>query len=168
MKAKLLISLIVLALASLSCQHDVLSEKQQIQNFVKCGKTEAMHEISNLVYDLYYSKFTFPTFIEKLFEWNAKAKVHFSQCLTELQNLPNLVTGTPLTKLGLSLLYTTNCSKDLGPALIVLDNVIANIQNIKGQWKQLLTNGLTFAIISYQSFKDCKAAAQTIAEIWRN
>lgn len=169
MKAKIIISLIIICLANLTLQSsEVISQKEQVQNYLNCAKGEAVHELTQIVFDLYYQKLTIPTFLEKLFEWNAKSTIEISKCLTELKDLTNVKTGTALTKLGLSLLYASNCSKDLGPALIVLDNLIANLQNVKGQWKELITNGLTFGIIGYQSFKDCSAAAQAIAEIWRN
>jgi len=169
MNIKLYLTLIVICLAQFSLQSsEIVSPKQQIQNYINCAKGEAVHEITQIVFDLYYQKLTIPTFLEKLVEWKAKSIVNISQCLSELKGLTNFKSGTVLTKLGLSLLYSSNCSKDLGPALIILDNVIANLQNVKSQWKDLLTNGVVFGIVGYQSFKDCKAAAQAIADIWKN
>jgi len=169
MKVKILISLIVICLAQLTLQSsEVVSPKEQIQNFINCAKGEAVHELAQIVFGLYYQKLTIPSFLENLVEWNAKSSIEISRCLTELKDLPKVNEGTVLTKLGLSLLYASNCSKDLGPALIVLDNVIANLENVKSQWKELLTNGVTFGIIGYQSFKDCKVAAQAIADIWKH
>ena len=168
MKVKIIISLIIIFLAQFSLQSTEVSQKDQIQNYVNCAKGEAVHNLTQIVLDLYYSKLTIPSFLEKLVEWEAKGMINVSKCLVELKDLAKLQSGTALTKLGLSLLYSSNCSKDLGPALIILDNVIANLQNVKAQWKNLLINGVTFGIISYQSFNDCKAAAEAIADIWRH
>ena len=71
-----------------------------------------------------------------------------------------------MTKLGFSLLYESNCAKDVGPTLIILDQAIGNMKDIKNQWKQLLTNGLVTGMLSYQSFKDCKDAYDQIRDIW--
>ncbi len=169
MKVKIVISLILICLSQLTLQSlKVVLPKEQIRNYINCAKGEAVHEMTQFVFDLYYQKLTIPTFLEKLVEWNAKSSIEISQCLVELRDLTNVNTGSVLTKLGLSLLYASNCSKDLGPALIILDNVIANLENVKAQWKELLTNGLSFGIIGYQSFKDCRDAAQAIADVWRN
>ena len=73
-----------------------------------------------------------------------------------------------MSKLGLSILYASNCEKDLGPALIVLDNVIANLENINIEWKSALTNAFVFGLVGYQSFGDCKSAFENIIEIWKN
>lgn len=169
MKAKIILSLIVICLASFTMQSsDIVSPKEQIQNYINCAKVETVHELTQIVFDLYYQKFTIPTFLEKLVEWEAKSTIEISKCISELKDFTKVNEGTALTKLGLTLLYTSNCSKDLGPALIVLDNVIANLQNVKSQWKELLTNSIAFGIIGYQSFKDCKVAAQAIADIWKH
>lgn len=169
MKVKIIFSLLIICLAQFTLQSsEVVSPKEQIQNYINCAKGEAVQEISQIVFDLYYQKLTIPTFLEKLVEWNAKSTIEISKCLTELKDLTKFKSGTALTKMGLSLLYASNCSKDLGPALIILDNVISNLENVKAQWKELLTNGLTFGIVGYQSFKDCRAAAQAIADIWKN
>ena len=169
MKAKIIISLIIISLAQLTLQSsEIITPKEQIQKYINCAKGESVHELTKIVFDLYYQKFTIPTFLEKLVEWNAKSSIEISKCLTEIKDLTKFETGTVLTKLGLTLLFSSNCSKDLGPALILLDNIVANLENVKAQWKDLLTNGIIFGIIGYQSFKDCRDAAQAIADIWKN
>ena len=167
MRAKILISLILVCLTTLSIQEEI-PHKQQIENYIKCAKIESVQEITGLVMDLYYSKLTIPTFFGKLFEFNSKARVEISKCITEIKSLPRLTSGTALTKLGLTLLFSSNCTKDLGPALIILDSVISNLQNVKDQWKQLLVNGVTFGLIGYQSFKDCKSSFEAIRDIWKH
>jgi hypothetical protein len=120
MKAKIILSLIIICLAQFTLQSsEVISTEEQIQNYINCAKGEAVHELTQIVFYLYYQKLTIPTFLEKLVEWNAKSYIALSKCLTELKSLPKVQSGTVLTKLGLSLLYASNCSKDLGPALIV-------------------------------------------------
>jgi len=166
---KYIFTILIVCLAQFTLQSsEVVSSKDQIQNYINCAKGEAVHELTQIVFDLYYQKLTIPSFLEKLVEWNAKSTIEISKCLIELKDLTKFKSGNVLTKLGLSLLFATNCSKDLGPALIVLDNVLANLQNLKAQWKDLLTNALTFGIIGYQSFKDCREAAQAISDVWKH
>ena len=113
MKVKIIISLIIIFLAQFSLQSTEVSQKDQIQNYVNCAKGEAVHNLTQIVLDLYYSKLTIPSFLEKLVEWEAKGMINVSKCLVELKDLAKLQSGTALTKLGLSLLYSSNCSKDL-------------------------------------------------------
>ena len=89
--------------------------------------------------------------------------------LTEMvleAKLENLQFSSSLSKIGLTLLYASNCQKDLGPALMILDNVISNIENIKSQWKQALVSTFTFGLVGLQSSKDCVSAYESIKDLW--
>ncbi len=167
MRIKIILSLLIISIAQINLVFtEDASPRTQIQKFFNCAKGEAIHDLSTLVFDLYYNRLNVPTFLEKLIDWNSKSQIDIFQCVVELKDLAKFESGRILTKLGLSLLFGSNCSKDVGPALIILDNVLENLQNVKEQWKQLVTNGVSFGIIAYQSFKDCKAAAETIKDIW--
>ena len=101
-----------------------------MDKFTICLGTNYINEVTQTILDVYYNKLSIPTFFFKIIELRGKYLSKLNQCWESVQG-PNLYLSTPLSKLGYTLLYSTNCSKDLGPTLIILDSVLSNIENIK-------------------------------------
>lgn len=161
MKRFIILATLLISLISLSNQQ---SPAQDVSKMIDCIKVESFTHLTGIILDLYYNKITFKSFIDTYLEWSMRANVQeMNKCLpTEYYATSSNI----LSKLGLSLLYASNCEKDLGPSLIVLEQVIGNLENVKTQWKQALTNTLVFGLIGYQAFGDCKSALQNIRDIW--
>jgi len=159
--------LVCLSLFTNATQLSNNSNKNEIKSYYDCVDKHTIKKFTDLAYELFDSQITLPSFIGKLFTLEAKKIVEISQCAANIKGLTTSVSnGTILTKLGLTLLYSSNCAKDVGPALIVLDQTLATLKNIKTQWKDAITNSIVFGIISYQSMNDCSAAAEAIREAW--
>ena len=143
-------------------------ENTKIEIFSDCVKTEGFTHLTGLVLDLYYGKINFSNFVSKYLEWSMRSNTTvLSKCLPIMDlNKSQLIFKSALNKVGLTLLYASNCEKDLGPAFMVLDSVIANLENVKAEWKQALMNTFTLGLIGYQSFQDCKSAFENIKDIW--
>ena len=120
-----------------------LSNQKQIKNYYDCVDKHTIKKFTDLAYEMYNSKITLPSFIGKLFSLEAKKIVEVSQCASNISGISQ-ANGTILTKLGMTLLYSSNCSKDVGPALIILDGVLVSLKNIKTQWKDAITNSIVF------------------------
>jgi hypothetical protein len=162
----IILSVLLISLASMTVQ---TPDADAFKNYSNCIKAELGSEATGFVLDLYYNKLSIGTFIEKYFQWSQRGDA--VKCLKILGKPSEILHGvvkSPLTKLGYSLLYSSNCQKDLGPSLILLDQIIQNIKNIKSQWKQLLITAISTGIIGYQSFNDCKDAYINIKDIWSN
>ena len=127
-----------------------------------CVDKKTMKQFTDLAKEFFNTKITLKNFVAKLFTLEAKKMNEITDCLKNNSKLSN--DRTFLSKLGYSLLFASNCAKDVGPALIILDQVIALFEN--SQWKDALTNSVVFGVISYQSFNDCKAAAEAIRQAW--
>ena len=155
----LLASILLASFISLTIQGDV-------QKYKECLKVEAVSNLSGLVLDLYYGKTSIPKFFEAFNEWSLRQDISsLTKCFVE-GSLDISVFKSALSKVGLTLLYASNCEKDLGPAIMILDNVITSLENIKTQWKQAITNTLIFGLVGAQSYKDCKGSFEAIKNIW--
>jgi hypothetical protein len=159
MKAYIILALIFASMISMTHQ------QSKATNAIDCLKTEAFTHMTGLVLDLYYGKLTFGNFIEKYLAWSMRTTAsQISSCVT--QEVAKILSDTAVSKVGYTLLYASNCEKDLGPAFIVFDIVLQNLQNIKAEWKTAIMNSFTLAIIGYQSYNDCQASFQAIKDLW--
>jgi hypothetical protein len=158
---KRIIIVLVLSLVSLSCQQ---SSNEEFQN---CLKKEAYSVTTKFVLDLYYNKMSLSNFVDSYLSTSINNFAGVVQCFQKTDNLNIFSSNTGiLTKLGLTLLYGSNCEKDLGPTLILLDTVLGNLKNIKTEYKELIINGLFTGLIGYQSFNDCKDSINAIKQVW--
>jgi hypothetical protein len=164
MKFLITLTLTIVCLSAFTNQKNNIS-KIEIKNYYDCIDKSTIKKFSEITFDLYKSNINLSNFIGKLFTIEAKKISEIYQCFTG-QNKISPSNGTILTKIGLTLLYSSNCSKDVGPALIILDQTLAMLKDIETQWKDAVVNSIVFGMISYQSMNDCSAAAEAIRQIW--
>lgn len=166
MKRFILLAVLLVVLATVHTQVPKDSDLEKMSN---CLKAEGVAQTTEFILDLYYNKITLKHFVDSYIKMVSNGKS--IMCLTtyggKVYN-SYFANGSPLAKIGYSLLYESNCTKDLGPAFIVLDMALASLKNIKTQWKQFLMNGFMLGLVSKQSFGDCKVAYEQIRDIWRN
>ena len=168
MKFLIILSLFLVCVSAFANANQVTNDRQ-IKSYYECVDKQTIKKFTDLAYDLYNSKMTLPIFIGKLFTLEAKKITEISQCAAGIHGLKSsssVSEGTILSKLGITLLYSSNCSKDVGPALLVLDQVLGYLKDIKAQWKDAIASSVVFGVISYQSYNDCAAAAEAIKEAW--
>lgn len=136
--------------------------------FRKClESTEIVSIFEEQLTDLYNNKISLNLLSENFQNWSAKEDFHaLKKCMFENKKEKYQFSNGILTKIGETILYATNCEKDVGPALIILDMALSNLKNIKNEWKNLIVNGLSLAFVGYQSFKDCREALESIKDIW--
>lgn len=160
MKNFLILALII-SFSSFSFQFSA----ERINDFNKCLKAEYASEVTGYVLDLYYNKLTLASFIDSYFKWTGRLEI--MMCLEKLGKPSEyLQFNSILSKIGYTLVFSSNCEKDIGPGLILLDNVLANIKNIKTEWKNLLINALGTGLLAKQSYTDCTSAINAIKDIW--
>ena len=151
------------------CSADIHTEPQTswikesgYENYIKCLGTDMAGKFSSLALEAVTSTITPLEFVKGV------ASINFSSdrllCLNKLVakklNIPEKI----FTKLGYTLLYSVNCFKDVGPALIFLDSVIDAIGN--RNVSEIFKNSLIEAIIAYQSVGDCQSAFDNILSVW--
>jgi hypothetical protein len=154
----------IICLASFTVSQDV----EKIEETLDCLKTESYTHLRGLVLDLYYGKVNFSIFVSKYLEWTSRSDSSIlRKCLPFFESQKsNLYLQSALSKVGMTLLYASNCEKDLGPSFIILDTIISNLENVNAEWKKALVNTLTLGLIGYQSVKDCRSALENIRDIW--
>ena len=165
MRKCLIMLVIMTCLLSLSFQQKVSERK--LDKFFDCLKTEGIADVSGFLLDVYYGRHSSNNFMSKFLEWYIRIDTSVLQMCIPLLEDKTVFVKSVFSKIGLSLLYASNCEKDLGPCFLILDNVIANFENIKKQWVDALVSSLTLGFAGFQSFKDCKAAVENIIEIWK-
>ncbi len=139
-----------------------------IEQIRKCNKTEGASKLAGLVADLYYNKMTLDVFVEKFLKWRTDMTADtlakcFPDGLVELKNDNSI-----LNKLGLTVLLATNCEKDVGAALLLLDQVVTSFENIKTEWKTALLSTVMFGLLGRQTVSDCENSINQIINVWRN
>ena len=170
MKILIILSLFLVCFAAFTNANQITNDKQ-VKSYYECVDKLTIKKFTDLAYDLYNNKITLSAFIGKLFTLEAKKLIEISQCATSIHGLTSsssVSEGTILTKIGITLLYSSNCSKDVGPALIILDQTLAYLKDIKANWKDAIVSSVVFGVISYQSYNDCASAAEAIREVWRH
>lgn len=134
----------------------------------RCAYKYIVPNISMLIGEVATEKLSLKAFVDAYIKLNMDAtfKQMTDQCGFDQMFSELIRDGSGfLGKVGLSTLFATNCSKDIGIALLVLDTAIAQIkthENIPA----ILVNVVGFAITSLQGERDCVAAYQNIREIW--
>jgi hypothetical protein len=165
MKKYFFLSLLIIAFVNCSENTHSITHANEDRNFLtKCFvDTQIVSKLTTNLIQFYEGEVNAGNIFQtiKNFAFNE----NFRDCYFE-HNLRNFSSQTILTKLGETILYATNCEKDVGPALIVLDMAISNLKEIKSEWKNFLINSVTFGFVGYQSLKDCKAAFESIEDIW--
>jgi hypothetical protein len=165
MRKNFIVLVLLACLVSFSLQ--VAQELTKEEKYFNCMKSEGLSHISGWVLDVYYGKLSTAEFMSKYLEWYMRTdSAVLNKCFPMIEN-KELIVKSAISKIGMTLLYASNCEKDLGPSFIVLDNVISNLQNIKTEWKSALVSTVTLGIIGFQSFKDCKSAIENIIDIWK-
>jgi uncharacterized protein YejL (UPF0352 family) len=165
MRKNLIILVILACLVSFSLQET--QELTKEEKYFNCMKAEGFSHIAGWVLDVYYGKITTTEFMSKYLDWYIRTDVSFlKKCFPLVEN-KQLLLKSAFSKIGMTLLYASNCEKDLGPSFIVLDNVVSNLQNIKKEWKNALANTFTLGLVGFQSFKDCRSAVENIIDIWK-
>lgn len=155
MKINIFLISIVICLISASYQTNL--ESKQLHD---CANGEIV-KLNNLVMDLYYNKINLVSFIKEFIRITSKSD-SLKKCITNIR----VKSSTVLSKIGLTLLYESNCLKDVGPAFLILDNLISNLENIKTEWKSALVSAFVFGVTSFQSYNDCKSTIESIIDIW--
>jgi hypothetical protein len=165
MRKNIIVLVLFACLVSFSLQQ--ISRDSKEKEFLQCMKTEVFTHAPALALKLYYGKLTVAQFMSKFLEWYLRTDSSVLQMCFPMLQEKQLIIKSTFSKIGMSILYASNCEKDLGPAFIILDNVISNFENIKKEWKNALFNTITLGLVGYQSFKDCKSSVENIREIWK-
>jgi hypothetical protein len=165
MRKNFIVIFLLACLVSFSLQ--VAQELTKEDKYFNCMKAEGLSHISGWVLDVYYGKLSTTEFMSKYLEWYIRTDSSvLNKCFPLIEN-KELIVKSAISKIGMTLLYASNCEKDLGPSFLVLDNVISNFKNIKSEWKNALTNTFTLGLIGFQSYKDCKSAIENVIDIWK-
>jgi hypothetical protein len=168
MKGKtLFLSLLSFCLITVSIQQHVVAD-EKFTKATNCIKAEGFSDLTSFVLDLYYNKITFKHFISGVIEMMPKLLSDIDVCLLKNNIFDLKWFKSSVSKVGFTLLYSSNCQKDLGPTLIIFDNVIQSLKNIKTEWKTALTNAFMGALLAKQSLSDCKDAYEAIKQLWQN
>jgi hypothetical protein len=160
--------LAILVLSTLvSCQ-----DSQDFQKLTNCLNKETVRQFSAFFFDLYINKVSLTDFIE-LYKTSIKDSDVSKQLLCIREHGSEAVlkfflndSNSVLSKLGFTLLYESNCAKDIGGAALLLDRALTDAKDIQKYWKTFAIDATLAALVSYQGWNDCKAAYEAIKDIW--
>ncbi len=133
-------------------------------SLTECLTNEGLTQLTGSVYDVYNNIITFESFTEKFTDFITAENP--LKCINTFAESVKNEDMSVLLKLGYTILLQANCSKTVGPALIVLDRAISAAKDIRNEWKDVLINGVMFGFITRQAYSDCSNAWVSIRDIW--
>jgi hypothetical protein len=88
-------------------------------------------------------------------------------CLTK-NVTQNIHAGqTILAEIGMSALYVSNCSKDIGMVFLLLDNIVAQVRSAQPKWVNIVVETFAEYMAGQTGYGDCKAAYEYIVGLFR-
>jgi hypothetical protein len=150
--------------ASLVSTHEITKNLDDLKN---CLNHESVKELTGLVYDLYAHKFSLTEFVNTYIS-NSSYSEAFMCMKTHGGDLWKVLfrENSLLVKVGFTLLYESNCSKDVGVVMLLAEKVLSDIKDISKQWKELIGVSIMSGLATWQGYSDCKSAFEQIRDIW--
>jgi hypothetical protein len=166
MKAISILCILILS-TLISCQ-----DSNKDIELANCLNKETVKQLSAFFFDLYVNKVSLESFIQAYKTSTLESEISKQLlCIRELGS--DVVrqyffkdSNTVLSKVGFTLLYESNCAKDVGGALILLDKAVGDLKGVSKNWQQFAVDAAMTAIVSYQGWVDCKSAYEAIRDIW--
>jgi hypothetical protein len=161
----------LLVLLCLTCLVNLSVSDSSIEDAFKtldCISQETFKNLATSVLDFYYNKSSSKVFQDTFIGLVKDEIVTALQCVVQLVKKYPLKGNSAFTKIGYTFLLASNCEKDVGATLVILDVVLASLKNIKTEWKNLIFGGISTALLGKQSYEDCKNSIEMIKNIWKN